>query len=222
MTRITKMGRKTHLEATPYERQISPPEAGPASQPRKALPSQDEIEESLGLKKQKRSEHRRQKREVDRNQGKVCFNCRQEGHRAQMCPEATTKGGKPVQQICYRCGKSDHSLKQCRLHHSKGLPFAQCFVCKEKGHITSNCPTNGNGIYPDGGSCKICRSVEHLAKDCPIPDEVRLGTIVGTQANSKQLGADSDDFHDIARIESTKKSLANKSVTGPSKKVVSF
>ena len=218
------MGRKTHLEATPYDRVPSSDVEVPstATVRRKALPSQDEMEESLGLKQKKRSEQRRQKREVNRNQGKVCFNCRLEGHRAQDCPESSTRTGKPQKQICYRCGKSDHSLKQCRLHPSKGLPFAECFVCKEKGHITSNCPTNGNGIYPDGGSCKICRSVEHLAKDCPIPDEVRLGTIVGTQTSGKQISADSDDFHDLARISVSKKKAIEDQSAKKGKKVVSF
>lgn len=218
------MGRKTHLEATPYDRPITPPIPDAQQPRRKALPSQNEMEESLGLKKQKRSEHRRQKREVNRNQGKVCFNCREEGHRAQDCPEARNEDGKAAKQICYRCGKSDHSLKQCRLHPSKGLPFAQCFVCKQKGHITSNCPTNGNGIYPEGGSCKICRSVEHLAKDCPLPDEVRLGTVVGTQSGAKHMGADDDDFHDIARVEVKrgKSSLTQSKTAGTTKKVVSF
>lgn len=215
------MGRKTHLEATPYDRPPTPPPvAVPTAAKRKALPSQNEMEESLGLKQQKRSEHRRKKREVNRNQGKVCFNCREEGHRAQDCPQTRTEGGKPTKQICYRCGKSDHSLKQCRLHPSKGLPFAQCFVCKEKGHITSNCPTNGNGIYPEGGSCKICRSVEHLAKDCPIPDEVRLGTVVGTRTTGGHIGADDDDFHDVARVE-VRRGKATQNAS-QARKVVSF
>lgn len=222
MTRVTKMSRKTYLEATPYDKSETSPSTDMQSKSkRSALPSQDAMEESLGLK-QKRSEQRRQKRETDRNRGKVCFNCRLEGHRAQDCPESNESKGNGNKQICYRCGKSDHSLKQCRIHPSKGLPFAQCFVCKEKGHITSNCPTNGHGIYPEGGSCKICRSVEHLAKDCPIPDEVRLGTVVGVQTQGKRIGADDDDFHDVARVESTKGKLKPGDQKANSKKIVSF
>lgn len=215
------MGRKTYLEATPYDQpEPSPPASALVHKARSALPSQDAMEEALGLKQKKRSEHRRQKRESTRNKGKVCFNCRLEGHRAQDCPEATQRGDTTSKQICYRCGKSDHSLKQCRLHPSKGLPYAQCFVCKEKGHITSNCPTNGNGIYPEGGNCKICRSVEHLAKDCPIPDEVRLGTVVGMQKQDRLAGADDDDFHDVAKI---RKPRINANKPGAhTKKVVSF
>ena len=187
MTRITKMGRKTHLDATPYEKL--------AEARRAPLPPQNELETKLGLKKH-RSEHRRQEREIDRNQGKVCFQCREEGHRAQDCPQAN---GDSKKQICYRCGRSDHSLKGCRVHPSKGLPFAECFVCKQKGHITTNCPTNGNGIYPLGGSCMICRSIEHLAKDCPVSSEIHLGTVVGNAGVN--ASADDDDFHDVARME---------------------
>lgn len=218
MTRITKMGRRTHLEATPYDR---PEPSQPPSTKRTALPSQHDMEVSLGFKKA-RSENRRQKREQDRNAGKVCFNCRQEGHRAQSCPENKTEGGKSQKQICYRCGKSDHSLKQCRSNPSKGLQFAQCFVCKEKGHITSNCPTNGNGVYPDGGSCKICRSVEHLAKNCPIPEEIRLGAVIGTQASDRHLGADDDDFHDVAKVEVKRGKSSIKTTSKNSKRVVVF
>lgn len=238
MTRITKMGRKTHLEATPYDRpetRPSPEISSPlttttTTKERKALPSQEAMEVSMGVKA-RRSEHRRQKREQSRNAGKVCFKCREEGHRAQDCPQGagdtgseSTPGGssKSQKQICYRCGKSDHSLKQCRLHPSRGLPFAECFVCKEKGHITSNCPENGKGIYPDGGSCKICRSVEHLAKDCPIPDEVRLGTVVGSSSNGTNIGADDDDFHDVAKVELTRGKGANVPLVKRTNKVVAF
>lgn len=219
MTRVTKMGRKIFLEATPYDK---PESTSALVAKRSALPSQDAMEESLGLKQRKRSEQRRQKRETDRNQGKVCFNCRLEGHRAQDCPESRDSDGKPIKQICYRCGKADHSLKQCRLHASKGLPFALCFLCKQKGHITSNCPTSNTGIYPDGGSCKICRSVDHLAKDCPIPEEVRLGTVVGMQSKDQKMGADDDDFHDVAKVELTKGKARISEQRAGARKTVAF
>jgi zinc finger CCHC domain-containing protein 9 len=248
------MGRKTYEQATPYDRHMTTAEAPSASGPKRApLQPQDEVEASLGFKKE-RSEARRQRRERERNSGKVCFACRKEGHRIQDCQETDAAGaavssksnrpGGGAASICYRCGKSDHALKQCRLHPSKGLPFARCFVCKEQGHITSNCPTNSRGVYPSGGCCKICRSVEHLAKDCPLPDEVRLGTVIGLQSiegsNAIPLGgADDDDFHDMARVENRKRPgpaalpraepsqaskpvAAHKVVAKTSKKVVSF
>ena len=174
--------------------------------------------------RQRRSEHRRDRRERERERGKVCYNCRKEGHRAERCPEAMAGG------ICYRCGLDDHSLKQCRLPEKVGLPFAMCFVCKGKGHLAGNCPANARGVYPDGGCCKICRQVDHLAKDCPLPNEVRLGTMVGEGRGHTCQGADEDDFHIIARPKPKQRlrgsglaSGANSARTAaPAKKVVSF
>ncbi|KAG5375168.1 hypothetical protein IGI04_039764 [Brassica rapa subsp. trilocularis] len=48
-----------------------------------------------------------------------------------------------------------------------GTKFASCFICKEHGHISKNCPQNKHGVYPMGGCCKVCGSVAHLVKDCP-------------------------------------------------------
>lgn len=30
------------------------------------------------------------------------------------------------------------------------FPFAKCFICGEKGHITKQCPDNPRGLYPKG------------------------------------------------------------------------
>lgn len=29
-----------------------------------------------------------------------------------------------------------------------GTKFASCFICKEQGHLSKNCPQNAHGIYP--------------------------------------------------------------------------
>lgn len=29
-----------------------------------------------------------------------------------------------------------------------GTKFALCFICKERGHLSKNCPKNTRGIYP--------------------------------------------------------------------------
>ena len=46
-------------------------------------------------------------------------------------------------------------------------PYATCFVCKEMGHISRDCLSNDNGLYPNGGCCLECGSVRHFRKDCP-------------------------------------------------------
>ena len=47
------------------------------------------------------------------------------------------------------------------------LPFATCFICKEKGHLSSQCEQNENGVYIKGGCCKECGSKYHLHVNCP-------------------------------------------------------
>lgn len=47
------------------------------------------------------------------------------------------------------------------------MTYATCFVCNEKGHLSSACPNSTQGIYPNGGCCRICQSIQHLVKDCP-------------------------------------------------------
>lgn len=121
---------------------------------------------------------------------KVCFNCRRKGHTAAECPNVNkdadgsmTTATKLRSQMCYKCGSYEHSLKQCpkltpseRKVGNSGrldyfnivLPFATCFICTKKGHLSSQCEQNENGLYVKGGSCKICGSKTHLVADCPV------------------------------------------------------
>ena len=92
----------------------------------------------------------------------------------------------PSSSICYKCGSTEHSLSQCPKRKMKNkrkqrvggdgdeeedeledLPFATCFLCKQKGHLVSSCPQNQRGIYINGGCCRICGSQQHRATDCP-------------------------------------------------------
>lgn len=71
--------------------------------------------------------------------------------------------------------------------------FATCFVCKETGHLSGQCPKNEKGLYPNGGACRFCGKVDHLAKDCKLTKQV-VGTIAVGKIDLDQ-GADDDDFH---------------------------
>ncbi|KAF8325773.1 uncharacterized protein EI90DRAFT_2015627 [Cantharellus anzutake] len=69
-----------------------------------------------------------------------------------------------------RCGSAEHTLKECKekTDPQNPLPFASCFVCSEKGHLSGKCPKNENGLYPNGGGCRMCGMKDHLAKDCDV------------------------------------------------------
>lgn len=71
--------------------------------------------------------------------------------------------------------------------------FAKCFICNVQGHLSSACPQNDKGLYPNGGSCRFCGKVDHLFKDCKITKE-EVGTTAVGKIDLAQ-GADDDDFH---------------------------
>ena len=89
--------------------------------------------------------------------------------------------------VCYYCGTTEHTgLDQCQEYRARVkelkslqrqqsatpkniyLPFAECFICKQKGHLQGLCPENPKGLYPNGGGCRFCASVRHFAVDCPL------------------------------------------------------
>ncbi|PWN22433.1 hypothetical protein BCV69DRAFT_281427 [Microstroma glucosiphilum] len=207
------------------------------------------------------SEARREKRIAERNSQTRCFACRAMGHAAKDCPQAlnssttalegeeqsseqpqkgatSTLTGKETVGICFRCGSTQHILARCRRpapQVGSDLPFATCFVCQEKGHLSSKCPRNAShGVYPNGGCCKLCSSVEHLAKDCDLrSSSATVATNATVGGAKRQVGADEDDFIDFARRKvevdreekrdgKRQKVAMGGGIAAPKRKVVSF
>jgi len=125
----------------------------------KATP--DQIKETLKRERRKAENALANSKKDDK---KVCFKCREPGHRLNECPKLSEKVGK-----CFKCGSGEHTSKTCvsKLKGADAYKFADCFVCGQKGHLAKACPDNPKGLYPKGGGCRFCGSVEHLKSECP-------------------------------------------------------
>jgi hypothetical protein len=127
---------------------------------------------------------------------KICLNCRKKGHSVAECRDAASiDNGGVLAGCCFNCGDSSHAYRDCPFpivnglfscllfQHSivliiafdlDGATYAVCFICKAKGHLSSKCPQNPNGMYPKGGGCRVCGDKYHLAKDCPLKNKRRF------------------------------------------------
>ena len=66
---------------------------------------------------------------------KRCLHCKKYGHLAEDCALSLEVDGIDMNvKICYKCGSSEHTLKDCR-KRADNLEFAVCYVCNEKGKL---------------------------------------------------------------------------------------
>ena len=110
-------------------------------------------------------------------------------------------------KVCYRCGRDDHALRDCKKRRRKPrtpggaeyLPFAVCFVCGGKGHLSADCPSNPNGVFPKGGACHRCGSTEHRAAACPTHPDNRCKPcgVGGGEEEEEEEEEDDDDDDDV-------------------------
>ncbi len=166
---IIKLASKPAMEKS--ERQLLRDEVRKKKQqPREKLSAEE--------RKQKYSEGDKLEQEREKNAANfvVCLGCRKRGHFLKDCPKVVGNASMPMfdapqkgQLICFNCGSTEHALRACEKPKRQDgyLPFASCFLCKEKGHIARDCPNNTHGIYAKGGCCHVCGSTIHLARDCP-------------------------------------------------------
>ena len=182
----------------------------------------------------------------------ICYNCRKKGHAVSECPlngngngngndngngngdtagtctiissGATTSTSAGYNNICYKCGQNDHSLKACPKltreekqsarknggklnYHTMKLPFATCFICKQKGHLSSQCDKNKHGIYVNdrggGGGCKFCGKFDHLFAYCPTKNSEKNSNhnSENNNSNSYSNNYDVDDEGSAGNVD---------------------
>ena len=153
MTRITKMAKKTHEEASGFTAVSLLPKAVliDTKPDKKHRFKKDPSLSTLPCKQKSNSVPRRDRK-------LQCFNCRKTGHTIQRCPLAKTL------LKCYICGSTEHSITRCLKPKDplNPFPFASCFICQETGHISGHCPQNERGVYPKGGSCVHCGEYSYI------------------------------------------------------------
>lgn len=170
------------------------------------------------LKKEAKRNQRRLSRKSTRENAKVCFRCRKNGHNVQECPEVKQDQEQGT-GICYKCGSTEHSVKQCKLKIAPGyFPYAKCYICNETGHLSKQCPDNPRGLYPNGGSCKNCGSVEHYAKDCPTLEREDNSTNSKTVTKLKPF----DNVDDIPDFDEANKQVSLNDNKKVKNKIVKF
>ncbi|NXL04303.1 ZCHC9 protein, partial [Mesembrinibis cayennensis] len=153
-------------------------------------------EAAVALKKERRREGRRLKRQEMKKNAMVCFHCREPGHGVADCP-AVLESQDMGTGICYRCGSTEHDISKCKAKIDPAVgafPYAKCFICGEMGHLSRSCPDNPKGLYAEGecsGGCRLCGSVEHFRKDCPEKqnsDQVTVGRwAIGMSADYEEI-----------------------------------
>ena len=74
------------------------------------------------IKKEVRTNQRRNNRIQERDDSKVCFKCRKSGHNVANCPEIK-KDNDQGTGICYKCGSTEHSVIQCKVKVAAGNWF---------------------------------------------------------------------------------------------------
>eukprot|EP00126_Sphaerothecum_destruens_P004940 Sdes_comp18460_c0_seq1m8429 len=229
MTRWARSGKQNFVDATPWD---SFKESAPAFVRKRNADDNPDFKDSNNVGKRSRfstpgskNSHLNSRREKVnlRLLQTTCFNCRERGHDVKSCPDLINDNPKvnKVQEalnkakLCYKCGETGHTTRDCSVPNipQNSYPFADCFVCKSKGHLSSQCPDNPKGCYPKGGCCRRCQSVRHLFKDCPVKNKVR------DEAHHAHPSDDLYDYHSHqpSHIEENVKEPSKKSILVASK-----
>uniref|UniRef100_A0A1E1XBZ6 Putative e3 ubiquitin ligase n=1 Tax=Amblyomma aureolatum TaxID=187763 RepID=A0A1E1XBZ6_9ACAR len=177
---------------------------------KKGLPG-EQIKEAV--RKMRRKEELLFRRQL----AKLCFKCRQPGHKVSDCPQILQDSSEAV-GICFKCGSTEHFSSACSVQTSKDneFPYAKCFICKQQGHLSRKCPRNEKGAFPKGGHCNFCGAVDHFKKECPEMERNKKNN----SNEESEIAADIASVDQSADAENI--ALTGQQSHGKRAKVVSF
>ncbi|MEQ2159777.1 hypothetical protein GOODEAATRI_026765 [Goodea atripinnis] len=141
--------------------------------------SELDLREKVGvaLKRDKRREDRRVKRQTDKKNKMVsytevkdCFNLMvhlKPGHGLADCPEAD-RDEEMGRGICFRCGSTEHEIHKCRAKVDPALGEALSWTKPDPTHacVAVVIVLSPSGEYPYA-KCFICGQTGHLSRSCP-------------------------------------------------------
>lgn len=159
-------------------------------------------------------ERRKAEKALAREKKNVCFNCRKSGHVLSECPNLNENSQQEMTGtgICFKCGSTEHTHFECKVIKTDNYNYATCFICKQQGHISRQCPDNQKGLYPKGGACKVCGDVTHLKKDCPK---------FQVEQESRTIKLDTMDDSNLEALPEEKKNKQKRD-SGKHNKIVKF
>ena len=117
--------------------------------------------------------------------------CESEKYQNELTARRYKKANSNSRKMCYRCGSSEHLIKDCIKAYSKHeylVKYHQtqpCRVCRKVGHTEEDCWFKEQ--LKDGQRrCFRCGSTEHMVKDCARPR--RIGSVIAHKSSYTQHG----------------------------------
>jgi transcription elongation factor SPT6 len=103
---------------------------------------------------------------------KGCFNCGEEGHMSNACPNPKKERSGP--RACFNCGEEGHMSNACPNPKKERSGPKACFNCGEEGHMSNSCPNPKKERKFDGPKkCFNCNEEGHMSNACPNPKKER-------------------------------------------------
>lgn len=110
------------------------------------------------------------------NKSKGCFNCGEEGHRINECPQPKKIRENNRSMKCFNCQGEGHRSNDCTQPKKarENRCSIKCFNCNEEGHKNSECTKpKKQREYNGPMKCFNCQKEGHKSNECTEPKKPR-------------------------------------------------